>query len=134
MNPSEKFGSEFVCFPLTLTKADGSRHPFHEICVCISPKEDEASTLNYAWAVFREVLQWAGHEFAHRPKEESYRIVVAWSRSVRKGQGHIFKVWLDHAGVCEAASIATPEECAARFGRGWLPFANWKKDVFEKFA
>jgi len=134
MSPKEKYGTEFFQEAHVLKKADGSEHPFHDIGVCITPRDDEASTLAYAWEIMRELARWTCDHFKGRPASESYRIVVAWSRSVRPGQGHIVKVWLDLAGVREVAAMATPKECAARFGGGWTPFANWKKDVFKQTA
>ena len=134
MNPREKYGEEFLCEPFTVRKADGSEHHSYDVVVCIRPKEDEASTLAYAWDVLREVAGWACEQFRARPKEEAYRIVVAWSRHVRPLQGHILKIWLDRASVCEVAGLDTLEACALRFGPMWMPLANWKKDVFEKRA
>lgn len=130
MTPREKYGSEFLCHPLTLRKADGSSVNFHEIIVCITPRGDVQSTLKYAWEVLRELAVWACEEFADRPKSETYRIVVGWSKSVREHQGHIVKIWRDLADVREIAGFTTPDECAARFGSGWTPFHNWQKDVF----
>lgn len=130
MTPREKYGDEFLCRPFTVRKADGTTIHAHDVCVCISPKHDAASTLVYAWEVLRELAQWVSLEFANRPPSETYRVVVAWSRSVRELQGHIVKIWCDLAQVQEVAACATLEDCAARFGSGWLPFRNWQKDVF----
>jgi hypothetical protein len=134
MYAREKYGEEFSYQLLSFKKADGSELPFHEIGVCSKPKLDEAATLTYAWAVMRELTWWACEEFRERPKGESYRIVVAWSKSVRPAQGHIVKIWLDLAGVREVSAFTSPEECAARFGGGWMPFYGWQKDVFQKTA
>ena len=66
MNPSEKYGAEFYCKPLTFRKADGSEFHFHDIGVCITPKRDAASTLDYAWGVLRELAEWVCEEFKDR--------------------------------------------------------------------
>ena len=134
MTPQEKYGAEFYCERRLFPKADGSKHPYYDILVCITPKHDAASTLDYAWGVMRELAEWTCEEFKEEPKNVTYRITVAWSKDVRKGQGHIVKVWNDLAGVREVAQCATPEACAARFGPGWTPFTNWQKDVFEQKA
>lgn len=130
MTPREKYGDDFICQHFTLKKADGRFIHAHDIVVCIAPKHDAASTLVYAWEVFRELAQWVCTEFASCPSSETYRVIVAWSRSVRERQGHIVKIWCDLAGVREAASFAKVEDCAARFGSAWLPFKNWQKNVF----
>lgn len=132
MSPKEKYGDEFFYEARVFKKADGSEHPYHEIGVCIVPRDDEVSTLAYSWDLMRELADWAATHFANRPSNESYRIVVAWSRRVRDGQGHIVKVWLDIAGLREVSAMRTTEECTARFGGGWTPLARWQKDVFEK--
>jgi hypothetical protein len=135
VGPREKYGSEFYYGSLVARKADGSKFPLcHDICVCITPKHDAVSTLDYAWGVLREVAEWAIEEFKERPACESYRIVVAWSKSVREQQGHIVKIWNNLAGVREIAGFATPEECSKRFGGGWTPLHNWQKDVFTRSA
>lgn len=134
MNPREKYGAEFYCQPFTFRKADGSERHCHDISVCITPKQDAASTLDYAWAVLRELAEWVCKEFKNNPATDTYRIVVAWSKSVRENQGHIVKIWCDLAKVREVAGCVTPEDCSARFGSGWTPFQNWQKDVFEKRA
>jgi hypothetical protein len=132
MNPHEKYGTEFFCEPFTFRKPDGSKLQCHDICVCIAPKYDVASTLDYAWAVLRELAAWTCEEFKDHPPTETYRIVVAWSKSVREHQGHIVKIWNDLEGVREVAGCVTPEDCSSRFGTGWTPFHNWQKDVFEQ--
>jgi hypothetical protein len=132
MTPREKYGAEFFCQSFTFRKADGSQSRCHDIGVCISPKQDAQSTLEYAWAVLRELAEWVCEEFKDHPTSETYRIVVAWSKSVRENQGHIVKIWNDLAGVREVTGCSTPEECSARFGSGWTPFLNWKKDVFAR--
>lgn len=131
MSPSEKYGEEFFCQPFTVRKADGTTNHCYDVGVCIRPQEDEASTLYFGWEVMRELAGWVCGEFKSHPEDESYRIVVAWSRMVRPLQGHIFKVWLNRGHLTEVADFRTPEECNARFGGGWTPFLNWKKDVFE---
>jgi hypothetical protein len=130
MKLSKKYGSEFFYAMRTLSKADGSAHPFHDVGVCIKPKTDAASTLADAWNTLRELAQWVCEEFKDNPQNETYRIVVAWSKSVRPRQGHILKVWVDLAGVREIVAMSSPEQCAARFGSGWMPFYGWQKDVF----
>ena len=134
MTPPEKYGTEFFCQPFTFRKADGSEIHCHDIGVCITPRRDAQSTLQYAWDVLRALGAWACAEFADRPSGETYRIVVAWSKSVREHQGHIVKIWCDLARVREVAGCATPEECSERFGSGWTPFHNWQKDVFAQKA
>jgi len=132
MSPKEKYGEEFFYESHVLKKADGSEHPFHDIGVCILPRSDEAGTLAYAWDVLRELADWTSNHFVDRPSNESYRIVVAWSRRVRAGQGHIVKVWRDLAGIREVGAMRTPQEYTAQFGGFWTPLARWQKDVFEK--
>ncbi|MDR3458764.1 MAG: hypothetical protein P4N60_15045 [Verrucomicrobiae bacterium] len=132
MKPSEKYGNEFFYHPFTVKKADGREFQCHDIGVCITPKQDAAITLNYAWGVLRELATWTCDEFKDRPTTETYRIVIAWSKKARENQGHIVKIWSDLAKVREVAGCITPEECSKRFGPGWTPFANWQKDVFEQ--
>jgi hypothetical protein len=134
MTPREKYGAEFFCQPFKFRKADGSELQCHDIGVCITPKQDAQSTLVYAWEVLRELATWVCDEFKDHPATETYRIVVAWSKSVREHQGHIVKIWLDLEKVREVARCATPEDCSARFGSGWTPFHNWQKDVFAQKA
>jgi hypothetical protein len=122
MNAREKYGAEFFCQPFTFRKSDGSEFQCHDICVCITPKQDEASTLDYAWGVLRELAEWACHEFQDHPTTETYRIVVGWSKSVREHQGHILKIWCDLARVREVAGCVRPEDCSTRFGSSWTPF------------
>ncbi|HEY1111794.1 MAG TPA: hypothetical protein VGE76_24275 [Opitutaceae bacterium] len=130
MTPYERYGDEFFCQPFTMRKADGTENRCYDIGVCIRPLSDEASTLAYGWEVMRELARWTCEEFHGRPQSEFYRLVIAWSRTVRPQQGHIFKVWLDLVRLSEVASFRSPEECAARFGSGWTPFINWQKNVF----
>jgi hypothetical protein len=132
MNPREKYGAEFLYKPFTFKKADGTEFQCHDIWVCINPKRDAASTLEYAWRVLRDLAEWACEEFKDRSATETFRIGVAWSKNVREHQGHIVKIWCDLARVREVAGCATPEECSARFGSGWTPFHNWQKDVFAQ--
>jgi len=132
MNPLDKYGAEFFCQPFTSKKADGSEFHCYDIGVCITPKHDAASTLDYAWGVLRELAEWVCEEFKDRPTSETYRIVIGWSKAVRKHQGHIFKIWLDLARIREVAGCVTPEDYSARFGSGWTPFHNWQKDVFNQ--
>jgi hypothetical protein len=134
MTPREKYGAEFLCQPFAVRKADGSEFQCHDICVCITPKHDAPTTLEYAWEVLRELAEWACDEFKDHPTSETYRIVVAWSKSVREHQGHIVKVWSDLATVREVAKCATPDVCEVRFGSGMTPFPNWQKDVFAQKA
>jgi len=134
MTPKEKYGAEFFCEPFTFRKADGSAFQCHDIGVCITPKLDAATTLEYAWGVLRELAEWACEEFKDHPEGETYRIVVAWSKRVRKHQGHIVKIWCNLATVREVAGYATPEQCSERFGSSWTPFHNWQKDVFTRQA
>jgi hypothetical protein len=108
MTPRERYGAEFFYQPFTVRKADGSEFQCHDIGVCITPKHDAESTLEYAWEVLRELTRWACEEFKDRPTTETYRIVVAWSKSVREHQGHIVKLRLDLAKVREVAGCATP--------------------------
>lgn len=110
MSPKEKYGDEFFYDAHVLKMADRSEHPFHDIGVCIVPRDDEASTLAYAWSVMRELADWTVSHFADRPSHETYRIVVAWSKRVRADQGHIVKVWLDLGGLREVSVMRTPEE------------------------
>jgi len=131
MKPREKYGAEFFCQPFAFKKPDGSNLQCHDIGVCIAPRRDAATTLEYAWGVLRELAEWTCEEFQGHPTSETYRIVVAWSKSVREYQGHIVKIWCDLAGVREVAQCATPEDCSTRLGSGWTPFHNWQKDVFE---
>ena len=130
MTPREKYGAEFFYQPFMFRMADGIGFQCHDIGVCIAPRHDAQSTLEYAWAVLRELAEWACKEFKDHPTDETYRIVIAWSKSVRMHQGHIVKIWLDLAKVREVTGFVTPEECSARFGSGWTPFHNWQKDVF----
>jgi hypothetical protein len=134
MTPREKHGDEFFCQPFTFKKADGGEFSCFDIGVCITPRQDAASTLEYAWGVLRELADWACDEFKDRPTSETYRIVVAWSKRVREHQGHIIKIWCNLAKVREVAGCITPEDCSARFGSGWTPFHNWQKDVFAQKA
>lgn len=134
MTPREKYGAEFFYRPFTFRKVDGREFQCHDIVVCITPKQDPATTLEYAWEVLRELALWACDEFKDHPASETYRIIVGWSKSVREHQGQIFKIWFDLARVREVAECATPEECSARFGSGQTPFDNWQKDVFAQKA
>jgi len=131
MNPRKKYGDEFHGKP-TFRKADGGSLYCHDIGVCITPKGDAGSTLVYAWEVLRELAVWACEEFKGRPANETYRIVVAWSKSVRENQGHIVKIWCNLADVRVVAGFRTPEACSAHFGAGGTPFQDWQKDVFEQ--
>src|ERR1051325_1200818 len=97
MTPREKHGAEFHCRPLILKNADGSELQCHDIGVCITPKHDAATTLEYAWGVLRDWSECACEEFKDHPTSATYRIVVAWKRSVREHQGHIVKIWCDLA-------------------------------------
>ena len=124
MNPREKYCEEFYCAPFTVRKADGTENRCYDVLVCIRPQEDEASTLAYGWEIMRELARWSCEEFRDRPQDESYRVVVAWSRKVRPQQGHIFKVWLDRSHLSEVVGFRTPEECTARFGGSWTPVAH----------
>ena len=86
-----------------------------------------------AFALPRRVMQEAhlfmrGKCFAN----ETYRIVVAWSKSVRENQGQIVKIWCNLADVRVVAGFRTPEACSAHFGAGGTPFQDWQKDVFEQ--
>ena len=130
---TEKYGDEFFCKP-TFRKADGSSLYCHDIGVSITPKGDPASTLVYAWDVLRELAVWACEEFKDRPSNETYRIVVAWSKRERENQGHIVKIWCNLADIKVVSGLGTPEACSARFGMSWTPFHNWQKDVFEKIS
>ena len=40
--------------------------------VCITPKHDAASTLNYAWGVLRELAEWVCDEFKDHPMRKDY--------------------------------------------------------------
>jgi hypothetical protein len=130
INPRDKWGDEFLCRPFTLKKANGDEFHCYDICVCITPQQDAASTLAYAWEVFQELAAWVCEEYKNHPMGKSYRVVIAWSKTVRKNQGHIIKIWCDLAGVHEATKCITLVDCAARFGSSWMPFQNWQKDVF----
>lgn len=134
MNPRDKYGDGFFHKPFTFRKADDSEFLCHDIGVCIIPKRDAQSTLEYAWSVLRELAEWACQEFQNNPPTESYRIVIAWNKSVREHQGHIVKIWCDLVRVREVAGCATPEDCSERFRSGWTPFQNWQKDVFAQKA
>jgi hypothetical protein len=129
MTPSEKYGSEFWCFPFTATKADGRKFNCHDVGASIVPKQDKDSTLEFAWNVFRELAGWVCEEFATAPGDEEFRIIIAWSRLVRPGQGHIFKVWANLENIRLAGECQTYQEYARRFGSSFAPFPNWEKDV-----
>jgi hypothetical protein len=134
MNPHEKYGSEFSCRPFRIRRADGHEAQCHDVSVCITPKNDASTTLVHAWGILRELANWVLDEFKNHPGDETFRIVVAWSKTVRDQQGHIVKVWGNLDQVREIAKCETPEDCSARFGPGWTPFLNWQKDVFNKRA
>jgi hypothetical protein len=131
MTPREKYGTQFFYQSITTRQADGREFHCHDIYVCITPKHDAPTTLEYAWRVLRELAEWACEEFKGHPTSETYRITIAWSKSVLENQGHIVKIWNDLAGVREVAECATPDACAARFGPGWTPFFNWEKGLFN---
>lgn len=128
----ELWGEEFISAPFTITHQGGLLQHGHDVVACIRPHGDAASTLTYAWAVMRELARWTCEEFKERPREETYRVVVAWSRQVRPLQGHILKVWLNRKELAEVAGFLDPAACAAHLGGdAWLPLANWQKDVFS---
>ena len=132
MTPAEKHGSEFWCRPFTVTKADGRKFSCHDVGVCIGPKQDKKSTLEFAWGVFRELAEWVCDKFASAPAGESFRIIIAWNRSVRPHQGHIFKIWAELENIRLASECEKYQDYARRFGSSWAPLPNWEKDVFEE--
>jgi hypothetical protein len=134
MDPHEKYGSEFLCRPFGFRYADGHEMQCHDVVVCITPKTDASTTLVHAWGILRELANWVLEEFKNHPADETFRIIIAWSKTVRDQQGHIFKVWGNLDQLREIANCETPEDCSARFGAGWTPLPNWQKDVFNKRA
>jgi hypothetical protein len=132
MNPCEKYGSEFLCRPFTFRHADGRHVHCQDVAVCIVPKNDPSTTLTYAWEVFRELATWVLEELKDRHADETFRIIIAWSKTVREHQGHIIKVWGNLDRIREIATCVTPEDCSAIFGAGFTPLPNWQKDVFNK--
>lgn len=62
--------------------------------------------------IVRELAEWLIESFDAVPEEESFRIILAWSRSVRIQQGHIFKIWGHKEQIRMAAACATYQDFA----------------------
>jgi len=132
MTPSEKYGADFIFDRLSIPQADGSRLSAHQACVCIAPKDDEASTLEYAWQIVRELAGWLTEAFAGLPEGERFQVIVGWSRAVRENQGQIFKIWGFRHRMIEIAATPTCEKFARKSGDARVPMPGWQKDVFQK--
>jgi hypothetical protein len=78
------------------------------------------------------LAQWISESLKTIPEEESFRLIIAWSLSVRKGQGHIFKIWDYKNHFREIAECATYQDYVKRFRSDFVPLRNWEKDVFVK--
>jgi hypothetical protein len=132
MTPSEKYGADFIFDRLSIPQSDGSRLSAHQACVCIAPKEDEASTLEYAWQIVRELAKWLTETFVGLPEGERFQVIVGWSQAVRRHQGQIFKIWGFRDRMVEIAATPTCEEFARKSGDPRVPMPGWQKDVFQK--
>ncbi len=132
MTPSEKYGADFIFDRLSIPQADGSRISAQQACVCIAPKEDEASTLGYAWQIVRELAKWLTETCVGLPEGERFQVIVGWSEAVRRHQGQIFKIWGFRDRMIEIAATPTCEEFSRKTGDPRVPMPGWQKDVFHK--
>lgn len=131
MTPREKYGAEFYYKPMISKRADGREFHWHEVSVCISQAKDKESTLMFGWAVVRELAQWISDSLPTVLDEENFRITVAWSRSVRQQQGHIFKIIGKKEHVRKIVDCTTYQDYTGRHGGHGTPMPNWEKDVFK---
>jgi len=132
MNPREKFGEEFVFEHLSIPSAGGERLSCHQACVCITPKKNQEDTLAFAWDVLREVAAWLAGTLEQYSEEERFQLIVAWSKSVRPHQGHIFKVWGFKERIRMIAGCVSYQDYVRAAGDNWAPMPRWEKDVFEQ--
>lgn len=131
MTPSEKYGEEFVFHRFTVPHRDGHLITCREAAVCIVPKEDRESTLAFGWQIVREVAQWLIASFDTVRDDEAFRIILAWSRSVRPHQGHIFKVWGYKERIRTIAASPAYADYAKAVGDNWVPMPGWEKNLFD---
>jgi len=130
MTPPEKYGDEFCYDRLVIRQADGRTIICHQACVCIKPSQDKEATLAFAWQVARDLAHWLITTYDAVPDDERFQIIVAWSKSVRKHQGHIFKIWGFKESMRIIASCESYREYASSTGNWQVPMLNWEKDVF----
>lgn len=130
MTPQEKYGDEFSYDRLAIRQADGRTIICHQGCVCIKASEDKEATLTFGWQVVRELAHWLITTYDVVPEDERFQIIVAWSKSVRKLQGHIFKIWGFKEGMRTIASCESYREYASLTGNWHVPMLKGEKDVF----
>src|SRR5689334_12141131 len=61
------------------------------VLATIAPESTKDATLHRAWSSARSLAVWLLTRSETLPDNEQYAIIVAWSKTVRPGQGHIFK-------------------------------------------
>lgn len=130
MTIREKYNDDFLFHRFTVPHRDGHMVTCREACVCIGPKGDKERTLAFGWQVVREVAEWLIESFESVPDEESFRIILAWSRSVRLAQGHIFKIWGHKERIRRVAACPSYQDYSKETGDNWVPMPGWEKDVF----
>ena len=118
-----EFGTESVIERLEIPHLErrGTR-----VVAVITPAKTKEATLVSAWRLVRALADYLLRHSAALPETERYEIIVAWSQSVRRLQGHIFKVagtLNDIQGIAESADWQTAYPHALRLG--------WEKDVFD---
>jgi hypothetical protein len=130
MNPWD-YGDDFYCQSFTVRLKDGGVSEAYDVLLCIQPQGSAEATLDYAWQAFRQLSAWVCMWAESHPAHFTYRVVIAWSKSVRAKQGHIFKVWASRENVCKLAAYESYKDYAATTRSIWIPLARWDKDVFD---
>ncbi len=130
MDPAN-YGDDFYCQPFNVRLKDGRVSEAYDVLLCIQPHGSAEATLEFAWQTMRDLSTWVCKWAESHPAHLTYRVVIAWSKSVRSGQGHIFKVWANREEICKVAKYASYKDYAALTKSFWIPLARWEKDVFD---
>jgi hypothetical protein len=100
------------------------------VAATITPKESQAETLTFAWALTQQLASWLLAEAQSLPKNERYEVIVGWSASVRPRQGQIFKTGGTRSDIHRVVASPTSESLTSHDHN---PLRNnWQYDVFAE--
>lgn len=100
-----------------------------QVCATITPSPSEQDTLEKGWRLVQDLAAWLLARAEEFPDGERFIVIVAWSKSVRPAQGHIFKAGGTALDLHRMITCLCFRDYELRSGcTALLP--RWQKDVF----
>lgn len=134
MSPAKKYGIEFVYdeIPLQVPGLTAGQAVCLQAGVCIKPRRGKEETLILAWKTVRELAKWLLDQSDDLSGHVRYQIVIGWSKTIRRQQGQIFKIFGDADRLRLILNCENYRQFSEIAPDNWVPLPGWEKDVFTK--